>query len=743
MLNKKNIAKAMAVATIAAPVATTTTIFADVVDNTQAEEIKVLKEKVYEILNARYTQNQNLTTGASVAGTRVYDKITVTTNSSVEFTNYSDFVKFFDTNFAKMNNGDVLKVSYTSTNGVSEIKGFEGEISDAIVAKYALVGTTKDELINEVIAANEVRDINGTASIDDKGEVLAVGAKISAGVEADGKVYVKIPVSNGYITVKNGDQELDLSKPKYKVVDGYYVDAKGNNIKKFVQADEHGYDKFVEEMTAIGGVVEGYYPVLESEASTKSDTIAIVKQDASVEKEDLTVSDLYEAAAGRLTIKGNELVNAIRDMIEDENTDNLLVKDTDNMRTRIVTLDAAGEVIADKNTEDHDLEMDDIADLIDADNVKTVKVIVETTKDEKSNDPQDWAPVYEATITAGRNESLDSLVDAFNGKLQMPLAAGMDRYATAVETSKQGWTTTDAVVLVSGDSSKLVDGLAATPLAAQEKAPILLTKKDSLPEETLKEIKRLEAKEVIIVGGVNSVSEELATELAKTHGLKVERLGGDTRYETSLAVAERMVADKKQATAALDHVFVVGGKGEADALSASAIAAKLEAPILLTPANELDKDVKHFINKNIKDENNEADVYVVGGVNSVSSAVQTELLSISPVNELTNKVEVKRLAGDGRQETNAAVINEFADELTNIVIAKSDNKGMVDALAAGALAVQNDAHIVLATNELVDDQEDALAKVAGTSTPKTAEKVQVGYNVGKSVVKFINNLFTR
>ena len=79
----------------------------------------------------------------------------------------------------------------------------------------------------------------------------------------------------------------------------------------------------------------------------------------------------------------------------------------------------------------------------------------------------------------------------------------------------------------------------------------------------------------------------------------------------------------------------------------------------------------------------------------------------------------------------------------NIVVAKSDNNGMIDALAAGAYAAKNGAHIVLATNELTEAQEDALAEVKDEKAEPTSEKVQVGYNVGKSVVQFVNRLFTR
>src|SRR5699024_4582794 len=103
-------------------------------------------------------------------------------------------------------------------------------------------------------------------------------------------------------------------------------------------------------------------------------------------------------------------------------------------------------------------------------------------------------------------------------------------------------------------------------------------------------------------------------------------------------------------TEKFEQVFVVGGNGEADALSVSSVAGIKGAPILLTPANELNADVKTFIQKYVKDDNTDADVYVVGGKNSVSTSVQNKLVDISVFSN-NNKIEVKRLAGEGRQET--------------------------------------------------------------------------------------------
>ncbi|MDO4673279.1 MAG: cell wall-binding repeat-containing protein, partial [Porphyromonadaceae bacterium] len=147
---------------------------------------------------------------------------------------------------------------------------------------------------------------------------------------------------------------------------------------------------------------------------------------------------------------------------------------------------------------------------------------------------------------------------------------GLDRYETAAKIAdKLG--SYDTAVLVNATST-MSDGLSAAGLAGKEDAAILLVKKDSIPKATMDRIKKV--KKVYIVGGESAISAKVANEITAA-GVKVERLGGKTRVETSELVAKEI--------GNYSNAFVVNGfKGEADAMSASSIAARYEAPILLT-----------------------------------------------------------------------------------------------------------------------------------------------------------------
>ena len=194
------------------------------------------------------------------------------------------------------------------------------------------------------------------------------------------------------------------------------------------------------------------------------------------------------------------------------------------------------------------------------------------------------------------------------------------------------------------------DGLSAAGLAGKEDATILLVKKDSIPKATMDRLKKV--KKVYIIGGENAISTKVANEITAA-GVKVERIGGKTRVETSELVAKKLGNYKK--------AFVVNGfKGEADAMSASAVAAREEAPILLTNG----KTSTHAKKSGVE-------YYVVGGNTVVDKSIAT-------------KYNAEVLAGDDRYETNREVVNEFYGASETLYFANGET--LVDALTASTIA---------------------------------------------------------
>lgn len=314
--------------------------------------------------------------------------------------------------------------------------------------------------------------------------------------------------------------------------------------------------------------------------------------------------------------------------------------------------------------------------------------------------------------------------DKLNKSVRIDLIAGDDRYKTAVEISKATYNKSKDVngIILIGKNA-IVDGLAASPLAAQKNAPILLANKNELTQETEEEIVRLlgenpDSKTIYIVGGTNTISQELEKGLNKLGVKSVERISGSDRYGTSLAIANKLDSSKNIENKA----FVVGGNGEADAMSISAKAAELNAPIIVTNKNKLSQEISKFLNGK--------EIEIIGGNNSVSKSVENELVSID------NNKTIERLAGDTRKDTNTKIINKYYQEANQIFVAKEGNASLIDALAAAPLAGREKAPIVLSTDILAKKQEEAIKDQLSNVKKVT----QIGNGVATSVIDKIIEL---
>ena len=304
------------------------------------------------------------------------------------------------------------------------------------------------------------------------------------------------------------------------------------------------------------------------------------------------------------------------------------------------------------------------------------------------------ATVMAATMVAGS-------VVAVNAETVDKALIGKNRIETAVKISKDGWKSAETVILV--NDGAIADALTATPLAYAKNAPILLTSKTKLSAETKEEIKRLGAKNVILIGGTAVLPKSIEEELTKL-GLKPDRVEGKTREETALAIAKRLdgISD-------VSEIAVVNGTtGLADAVSVAAAAAERHMPILLAnPKKGLSVSEKF-----IKDEGI-VKSFIIGG----TTALPDKLVSSAPSRQ--------RLSGNNRNDTNAKVIEAFykGKTLENVYLAK-DGMGaegqLIDALAVGVLAAKNGSPVLIASKKLSEKQKDII------NTKEVNNIVQVG-----------------
>lgn len=247
--------------------------------------------------------------------------------------------------------------------------------------------------------------------------------------------------------------------------------------------------------------------------------------------------------------------------------------------------------------------------------------------------------------------------------------AGQTRYETAAKIAQQGWTSSKYAVIASGEG--FADALSAAPLAKKYNAPILLTRSGILDSSTKSELQSLGVKNVFLIGGNASISSDVEVQL-KDMGITINRICGENRFETSLAVAKSL--------GNFTGVVVINGddKGFADALSIAPVAASQGMPILLTSPNTLPSEVKSFLNSS-----KYGKTYIVGGTGVVSDSVASQLKNVT------------RLAGSSRYGTNAAVLNQFSDTFNYNKVYVASGVSYPDALSGSVLAAKTNSPLIL------------------------------------------------
>ena len=240
---------------------------------------------------------------------------------------------------------------------------------------------------------------------------------------------------------------------------------------------------------------------------------------------------------------------------------------------------------------------------------------------------------------------------------------GDDRIETAIKISRKYYDKANTVIVVRHDL--FPDSMTASVLARLKDAPILLNPTAKLDPRVGKEITRLGAKEVIIVGGENSVSERVREELKPYDADKnVERISGHDRYSTSEMVARRVVG----ITGKKNVGVVASGELFPDALAVGTFASRDGYPILLVKKNTVPVQIA----RTIKDLNINK-TYIAGGVNTISKSTEAKLPSV-----------IERMAGQTRYDTALAIArSKFANSKEAFV---ASGEEFADALAISPIS---------------------------------------------------------
>lgn len=245
--------------------------------------------------------------------------------------------------------------------------------------------------------------------------------------------------------------------------------------------------------------------------------------------------------------------------------------------------------------------------------------------------------------------------------------AGPNRYDTAVEISQRYHADDDVRTVYLATGARYPDALSLAPAAAQPGNALLLTPQAELRGTVAAELARLDPADVVIVGAEDSVSARVEQQVAAAvPGVRIERLDGANRYETSVLIAEHAFPDATLAYVASGQVFP-------DALSAAPVAASRNAPVILTPQAGLHEAVEAYVAAS-----SIRHLVIAGGQPSVSAATESQLRALIGV-------APQRIAGENRYDTNrqlAATVS--SGQQSEALLASGLN--FPDALAGASVA---------------------------------------------------------
>ncbi|SDC04950.1 Transglycosylase SLT domain-containing protein [Terribacillus halophilus] len=197
--------------------------------------------------------------------------------------------------------------------------------------------------------------------------------------------------------------------------------------------------------------------------------------------------------------------------------------------------------------------------------------------------------------------------------------AGSHRYATSVKVAEEVASVSSKpseIFLAVGDE-KSPDALTIGPHAGSEGIPILLTRTAELHDDVKTYIKRNNIKKVTIIGSETVVSKRVSDQI-KQLGASVERVEGPDRYSTNAAVITKYYGTNP------DQVFFANGQTTVDSLSGAPLAAKYDAPIILTRPDAVTKPTRAFLNKI----NDQPEIFYLGSDAAITDRTRKELEGI-------------------------------------------------------------------------------------------------------------------
>jgi putative cell wall-binding protein len=245
------------------------------------------------------------------------------------------------------------------------------------------------------------------------------------------------------------------------------------------------------------------------------------------------------------------------------------------------------------------------------------------------------------------------------------------------------------------------DALSIAPIAAIKSIPILLTPQNALDPYVSAFIANKSIPVSYIAGGSDVVSDSVANSVPNS-----KRLSGDDRYATNISIINQFAGSLN-----FDTVYLATGLNFPDALSGSALAAKHNAPIILTEKDTISQAAIDLIkSKGVKN------VVVLGGTDVVSQSVIDAINGvIVPTSVSLNKTTDNLIIG----ETDTLVATVSPDNATDKSVTWKSSNSNVTVDAAGKIKAVSEGQATI-TATTVAGGKTASCDVTITSPPVSA-----------------------
>lgn len=333
--------------------------------------------------------------------------------------------------------------------------------------------------------------------------------------------------------------------------------------------------------------------------------------------------------------------------------------------------------------------------------------VLDTERDLVPLTAKQFAPVVEATHPVKPFEQVTNRV------------AGDTAMETMSKVIDETFNKARTVVLASKDG--YWDALSASALAGALKAPVLLSGRDALPQETIDQLQRLGTKRAYLVGGRSVMSNAVIDQL-RSLGISTVTVAGQQAQDTANTVARKLPSS--------DVCFIATSWGYQDALSASSFAYAKKAPIFLAnDAGMLDRATLACIrSKNFKR------VVLIGGESVLTPELVQQLNQVGVKN-------VQRIAGETAYDTSALFAQwalNHGMKANNMAIATG--YGYEDALVGAALCGKKGSVMVLAD----DSNTTAVDLIVDAQKNKISNYYILGGQsvVGERVSEGLENVFS-